>query len=57
MTDNQPIIDKLTKAIDILRSIYVCEIVGNEHPDRGPDAAVNIHNALKELQNTREMLK
>jgi len=57
MTDNQPIISKLTSAIDILRSIYVCEIVGNKHPDRGPNAAVNIHNALKELQKTREMLK
>ncbi len=57
MTDNQPVIDKLTRAIDILRSIYVCEIVSKELPDRGPDAAVNIHNALKELQDTRKMLK
>ncbi|MCP4053468.1 MAG: hypothetical protein GY739_10440 [Mesoflavibacter sp.] len=57
MTDNQPIISQLTEVINLLRSIYICDIVGNEHPDKGPDAAVNIHNALRELQDAREMLK
>jgi len=57
MTNNDKIMTTLNKVIGDLRSIYVCDIIGNQHPDKGPDAAVNIHNALKELQEARKMLE